>query len=191
MTSSALDSALWSFGRGTGLVALALLTLSLLLGVLGRSGRPLPWMGRVGVSDLHRTAALTGTGLVGVHLVSLSLDPYSQLKVVDIAFPFLAAYRPVYLGLGTLAVDLLILVTLVSVFRARIGPRTFRAVHWLTYVVWPFALVHALGSGSDAGTAWFRAFAVTCIALVVSAAGWRLAPSFTGRGWNRHSRRAA
>jgi methionine sulfoxide reductase heme-binding subunit len=134
---------------------------------------------------------LTGTSLVGVHLVSLLLDPYSQLKVVDLAFPFLAAYRPLYLGLGTLAVDLLLLITLVSVLRARIGPRLFRAVHWLTYVVWPFALVHALGSGSDAGTAWFRAFAVACIVLVVSAAGWRLAPSFTGRGWDRHSRRAA
>jgi methionine sulfoxide reductase heme-binding subunit len=191
MTSSALDSALWSFGRGTGIAALSLLTLSLILGVIGRSGRPLPWMGRVGVSDLHRTAALTGTSLVGVHLVTLLLDPYSQLKVVDFAFPFLAAYRPLYLGLGTLAVDLLLLVTLVSVVRAKIGPRLFRAVHWLTYVVWPFALVHALGSGSDAGTAWFRAFAVTCLVLVVSATGWRLAPSFTGRGWDRHSRRAA
>lgn len=191
MTSSALDSALWAFGRGTGLAALGLLTMSLVLGVIGRSGRPLPWMGRVGVSDLHRTAALTGTSLVGVHLVSLLLDPYSQLKVVDLVFPFLAAYRPLYLGLGTLAVDLLLLVTLVSVVRARIGPRLFRAVHWLTYVVWPFALGHALGSGSDAGTAWFRTLAVACIVLVVSAAGWRLAPSFAGRGWNRHSRRAA
>jgi methionine sulfoxide reductase heme-binding subunit len=191
MTSSALDSALWAFGRGTGLAALGLLTLSVVLGVLARSGRPLPWIGKVGVSDLHRTAALTGTALVGAHLGTLLLDPYSQLRVVDLAFPFLASYRPVYLGLGTLAVDLLLLVTLVSVLRARVGPRVFRVVHWLTYALWPIALGHALGSGTDAGTSWFRAFAVVCIVLVTVVAGWRVAPSFTGRGWQRHPRRAA
>jgi predicted ferric reductase len=191
MTSSTLDSALWAFGRGTGLVALGLITLSVVLGVVGRSGRSPRWMGRVGVSDLHRTAALTGTSLVAAHLATLWLDPYSQLRAVDAVFPFLATYRPLWLGLGTLAVDLLVVITLVSVLRARIGPRVFRAVHWATYVLWPLALVHALGSGSDAGAAWFRGFAVACVLAVVWAGAWRLAPSFGGRGWDRQPRRAA
>ena len=191
MTSAALDSALWSFGRGTGLAALALFTLALVLGVVARSGRQLPWLGRVGVSDLHRTAALTGTSLIAVHLGSLLFDPYAQLKVIDFVLPFLASYRPLWLGLGTLAIDLLIVVTGVSVLRGRVGPRAFRAVHWSTYALWPFALLHAFGSGTDAGSTWFRAFAAVCVLAVTAITVWRLAPSFNGRGWTRQPRRTA
>jgi predicted ferric reductase len=191
MTSSAMDSALWAFGRGTGVTALVLFTLSLVLGVVARSGRPMPWLGRVGVSDLHRTAALTGASLVVVHVVTLLLDPFSQLRLVDLVLPFLASYRPLWLGLGTLALDLLVLVTLVSVYRGRVGPRLFRAVHWSTYALWPMAILHAWKTGSDAGTEWFRLLALACVVLVAGASAWRLAPSFAGRGWSRHPRRTA
>ena len=191
MTTATLDSALWALGRGAGVVALALFTLSIVLGIVARSGRRVPLLGRFGVSDLHRTAALTGSGLVVAHVGGLLIDPYAQLRVVDLAFPFLASYRPVWLGLGTLALDLLGVITVVSLLRHRVGPRTFRLVHWATYALWPTALLHALGSGTDAGAAWFRAFAVACVGLVVTAVGWRLAPSYAGRGWVRHRRRTA
>ena len=139
--SGALTSALWDLGRGTGVVALAMFTVSLVLGIVARSGRRVPGLGRFGTSDLHRTAALTGTGLIAVHVVSLLFDPFAQLRVVDLVLPFLAAYRPLWLGLGTLAVDLLVVVTGASLLRHRIGPRLFRAVHWGTYVLWPTAML--------------------------------------------------
>jgi len=72
-----------------------------------------------------------------------------------------------------------------------VGPKTFRAVHWATYALWPMALLHALGSGTDAGTTWFRGLAVVCAGAVVAAIGWRLAPSYAGRGWTRQHRRPA
>lgn len=186
-----MNAAFWALGRGTGVVALVLLTVSVVLGIVARSGRPVPWLGRFGTSDLHRTAALTGVGLIAVHILSLLLDPFSQLRFVDLLFPFLAAYRPLWLGLGTLALDLLAVVTVVSLLRHRLGPRVFRTVHWATYLLWPTALFHALGSGTDAGTMWFRGLAVVCITAVLAAVGWRLAPSFEGRGWSRLPRRAA
>jgi sulfoxide reductase heme-binding subunit YedZ len=191
MTHAELVSALWAFGRGTGVVALVLFTVSLVLGIVARSGRRVPWLGRFGTSDLHRTAALTGTGLVAAHVGSLLFDPYAQLKVVDFVFPFLAAYRPMWLGLGTVALDLIGVVTIVSLLRHRVGPRVFKTVHWATYVLWPTALLHALGSGTDAASLWFRAIAVVCISAVVTAIGWRLAPSYGNRGWTRHPRRTA
>ncbi|HEX4686006.1 MAG TPA: ferric reductase-like transmembrane domain-containing protein [Nocardioides sp.] len=191
MSSTGMDEALWALGRGTGVVALVMFTVSLVLGIAARSGRPLPGLGRFGTSDLHRTAALTGAGLVALHVTSLLFDPYAQLRVVDFALPFLASYRPVWVGLGTLAVDVLLVVTAVSVLRQRVGPRVFRVVHWATYVLWPAALLHALGSGSDAGSSWFRVVAVVCVVAVVGALAWRLAPSYAGRGWTRHPRRTA
>ena len=189
--SAGLTSAMWDLGRGTGVVALVMFTLSLVLGVIARSGRRVPGLGRFGISDLHRTAALTGNGLIVVHVTSLLLDPFAQLRVVDLVLPFLAAYRPLWLGLGTLAVDLLVVVTAASLLRARIGPRLFRAVHWATYVLWPMALLHALKAGTNAGTLWFRGLAVVCAAAVLVAVGWRLAPSFAERGWTRRTRRTA
>lgn len=191
MTHADLVSALWALGRGTGVVALVLFTVSLVLGIVARSGRAVPGLGRFGTSDLHRTAALTGTGLVAAHVGSLLFDPFAQLKVVDLVFPFLAAYRPLWLGLGTIALDLIGVVTVVSLLRHRVGPKVFKGVHWATYALWPTALLHALGSGTDAATVWFRAVAVVCISAVVTAVGWRLAPSYDGRGWTRHARRTA
>ena len=186
-----MSAALWALGRGTGVVALVLFTVSLVLGIVARSGRPVPWLGRFGISDLHRTAALTGTALVVAHIGTLYLDPYAQLRLVDLVFPFLGAYKPLWLGLGTLALDLLVIVTIVSLLRHRLGPRVFRTVHWATYALWPVALVHALGNGTDGGSAWLRGLAVVCISAVVTAVGWRLTPSYAHRGWTRHPRRTA
>jgi predicted ferric reductase len=184
-----MSAAYWALGRGTGVVALVLFTVALVLGILARSGRPVPWLGRFGTSDLHRTAALTGTGLVAAHVATLYVDPYAQLRLVDVVFPFLGAYKPLWLGLGTLALDLLGIVTVVSLLRHRVGPRVFRTVHWATYALWPVALLHALGNGTNGGSTWFRALAVVCISAVVTAVGWRLTPSYAHRGWSRHPRR--
>ncbi|MGZ4446582.1 MAG: ferric reductase-like transmembrane domain-containing protein [Nocardioides sp.] len=187
--TATLDTALWALGRGTGVVALVMFTLSLVLGILTRSGRALPGLGRFGTADLHRTAALTGTGLVALHVGTLLLDPYAQLRLVDVVLPFLGSYRPVWLGLGTLAVDLLGVITVVSLLRHRVGPRVFKAAHWGTYALWPVALAHGLGNGTDSGSTWMTALALSCTAAVAAAVAWRFAPSYDGRGWSRAPRK--
>ncbi len=186
--SELLAQAFWALGRGTGVAALVLLTVSLVLGVASRSGRDPVGLGRFGTQELHRTAALSAVGLVALHLGSLLLDPYAQLRLVDLVVPFLGAYRPLWLGLGTLAVDVLLVVTVASLLRARLGPRLFRAVHWTTYLLWPTALVHALGTGTDAGSLWLSTLAGACVALVVAAVVWRLWPGFAERGHVRADR---
>lgn len=183
-----MNEALWALGRGTGIVALVMFTISLVLGIVTRSGRPLPGLGRFGAADLHRTTALTGTALVVAHVVTLFFDPYAQLKVVDAVIPFLGSYKPVWLGLGTLAFDLLGVITVVSLLRHRVGPRVFKAVHWATYALWPIALVHALGNGTDASSPWMIGTAAVSVAAVASAVIWRLTPSYAGRGWRRTPR---
>ena len=117
---------------------------------------------RFAVADVHRFAALAGTLLVVLHMALLFFDPYAQLRLIDFVVPFLGAYRPLWQGLGTLAFDVLAVVILTSVLRHRIGVRIFRAVHWATYALWPIALAHALGNGTDTGHTWFLAFAACC-----------------------------
>jgi len=183
-----VSEALWALGRGTGVVALLMFTTTLVLGIVSRSGRAVGGLGRFGLAELHRTAALTGVGLIVVHLTSLFFDPYAQLDLVDLAVPFLGSYRPLYLGLGTLAVDLLLVITGVSLLRNTLGPRVFKAVHWLTYLLWPVAFVHGLGTGTDAGSLWMDAVAVVCCGAVTAAVAWRLLPSYAERGRPRVAR---
>ena len=172
------DQALWALGRGTGITALAFLTLSLGLGIATRSGRPLAALPRFAVADVHRVAALAGTLLIALHLGLLFFDPYAQLRLLDFVIPFLGAYRPLWLGLGTLAFDVLVVVIVSSLLRHRLGLRTFRVVHWVTYALWPLALAHALGNGTDAGHTWFLAFAACCGLTVAAALTWRLRADF-------------
>jgi predicted ferric reductase len=184
-----LTNALWYLGRGTGVVALLMFTLTMVLGITTRSGRAGLGVNRFGIADLHKTASLAGTGLIAAHVGTLLFDPYAQLRLVDLVLPFGGAYRPMYLGLGTLAVDVLVVLVGSSLLRHRIGPRAFKALHWSAYALWPVALVHSLGTGTDAGTWWFRSLAIGCAAAVTLALGWRTSGAFAHRGLDRVPRK--
>lgn len=178
-----MDTALWMLGRGTGIVALVLLTLSLCLGILVRSRRTVVSLPRYGVTAVHKTASLTATGLIAVHVLTLLLDPQAGLKLVDLALPFAGAYRPFWLGLGTLGLELVVLVALSGLLRKRIGQKAFRAIHLTSYGLWPVAVTHGLGTGTDGGALWMVALTGLCIAAVVAFGLWRISDDFgAGKG---------
>lgn len=173
------SEALWALGRGTGITALGFLTISMALGIATRSGRPLLGLPRFAVADVHRFAALAGALLIALHLVLLFADPYAQLRLIDFVMPFIGTYRPLWQGLGTLAFDLLVVVIVTSLLRHRLGVRAFRAVHWAAYALWPIALAHGLGNGTDAGRVWFLLFVGCCVLTVAGALTWRLHSNYT------------
>jgi predicted ferric reductase len=180
-----LTKALWDLSRGTGIVALCLLTLSIVLGIVTRSGRNALGIGRFGVAELHKSLALTAVTFIGVHVVALLFDPYAQLKIVDVVVPYIGAYRPLWLGMGTLALDLIVVVTITSLLRHRIGPDAFHLVHWTVYALFPIAVAHVLGTGTDAGSTWVLAIVGTCVVLAVAAVMWRLTDHYRERGFDR------
>lgn len=169
-----MNDALWYLARGTGVTSLVLLTVVVALGIANRAGRPAFGLPRFGVALVHRDASLLAVGFVLVHVISLFFDVYAQLELFDLIVPFGATYRPMWTGLGTLAVDLLIALVVTSLLRHRLGLRAWRVTHWLAYACWPFAFAHALGTGSDAGTWWLRAVAGACLAACLAAVTWRL-----------------
>jgi len=177
-----MASALWYAGRGTGLVALVMFTVVVLLGITTRSGRTLPGLPRFAVAALHRNVSLAAVAFLALHMLTLLGDPYAQLRLVDLVVPFQGAYRPLWLGLGTLAADLVLALVVTSLLRRRLGQRAWRAVHWLAYAAWPVALWHALGTGTDSGTAWLRAVAAGCVLAVVAAVIWRAGAGFAETG---------
>jgi Ferric reductase like transmembrane component len=167
-------STYWYLTRGTGVVALLLLTAGVVLGVLTSTRWTAPRWPRFVVSGLHRNITLLALALVTVHVLTTVLDGYAPVRLWDALVPFASRYRPVWVGFGALAFDLLLALIVTSLLRARIGFRTWKIVHWLAYASWPVALVHALGTGSDARTGWFGLVALAALGVVVLAVAWRL-----------------
>jgi methionine sulfoxide reductase heme-binding subunit len=89
--------------------------------------------------------------------------------------PFASPYKPLWIGLGAVALDIMVALILTSLARARIGRSAWRAVHWLAYASWPVAVAHGLGSSNDLRSGWLLLLTVICIAAVAGAACLRIA----------------
>jgi hypothetical protein len=168
------STALWYLSRGTGAVALVLLTGALALGIADVTRWRSPRWPRFVVDALHGTLSLAAVVLLAAHVLTSVLDPFAPLRLTDAVIPFAGQYRPLWLGLGAVAFDLLLVLVITSVWRRHIGPRAWRAVHWAAYACWPLALVHTLGTGSDVRRGWMLALSAACTGVVVVAIGARL-----------------
>jgi sulfoxide reductase heme-binding subunit YedZ len=175
-------SALWFLSRGSGVVLLVLTTVVVVLGVLTRAGRPLPGLPRFAVAGLHRNAALLCLVFLAVHVATAVVDPYVTLRWADAVLPLAGGYHPVAIGLGALALDLMLAMTATSLLRQVVGHRVWRAVHWSVYAAWPIAVAHSLALGPDVGHGALLWLTLGCVAATAAAAWWRAyAPSGPAR----------
>ena len=166
--------ALWYLTRGSGAVALLLLTVSVLLGVANTTRWKTHNWPRFIVYGLHRNVTLLALTFTAIHVITTIVDSFAPIGLVDAFIPFLSPYRPFWLGLGTVAFDLLLALILTSLLRRRIGNRAWRLVHWLAYASWPVAMLHTFGTGSDARAGWMLFLGVACGVTVLVAVLWRV-----------------
>lgn len=160
----------WYLTRASGVVALLLLTAAVGLGVLSSlrvAGNRWP---RFAITDAHRNLTLASIVFVFLHVVTTVADGYAPIGFKDAFIPFLSPYRPLWLGLGAVSFDLLLAIVVTSLMRGVVPTRLWRGLHWLAYVSWPVALVHSLGTGSDARFGWLQALTVVCLLFVAGAA---------------------
>lgn len=170
-----MDQTLWYASRATGLVALLLLTATLVLGITTAGRWASPGWPRFVIAAVHRNLSLLSVVFLGVHIASAVIDPYAGISWADAVIPFGSAYRPLWLGLGAVAFDLLLAVVATSLLRLRIPLRWWRGVHWSSYALFPLAIVHGLGTGgTDSGLGWILALATACVLAVALAVGWRI-----------------
>src|ERR1700761_6959629 len=123
--------------RGTGAVSLVLLTASVVLGIVGSVRFTAPRWPRFAIDAVHRDVSLLVLVVLAIHIVTSVLDGFAPITLLDGVIPFVTPYRPLWMGLGTLAFDLLLAIAITSLIRRRLGYRTWRAVHWLAYASWP------------------------------------------------------
>lgn len=166
---------LWYSTRSTGLVAFVLLTVTMVLGVLTTQRVATPRWPRFASQSLHRYVSLLAMLFLATHVVTTLLDSYVTISWWATVVPFSSSYRSFDVALGTLAVDLLLVVTATSLLRGVTGHRWWRLVHWSSYAAWPLALAHYLGTGTDARKPWSLALALLSILVVFVAILTRLA----------------
>ncbi len=165
---------LWYTTRATGMMSLVLLTAAMVLGMLtttrvGSDGLP-----RFAVTELHRRVSLLAMVFVAVHIVTTAADSFVPIGWLPVLVPFASAYKPLWVGLGTVAFDLMVAVTVTSLLRRRISPGAWRAVHWLAYLSWPVAVAHGIGMGTDVAFGWAQVIVALCIVAVLGALAWRI-----------------
>ena len=181
-------TALWYLTRASGVVALLLLTGSVVLGIVASVGWATQRWPRFLSQNIHRNLSLLCLGFVAVHIVSTVGDGYVPIGLADAVVPFRSPYRPLWVGLGALSFDLLLAVLVTSALRHRIGFRSWRFVHWLAYLCWPIAVLHGLGTGSDTSLGPVLAVDAVCTVAVLAAVSLRLV---TGRTFGARPRLVA
>jgi len=164
----------WYVTRASGIVALVLLTLTMVLGLATTSRiRARHWPG-FAQQELHRRISILAVVFVAIHVLTSILDTYVHIGWLAIIVPFASPYSRFWVGMGTVALDLMVAVFVSSLLRSRVKPSTWRAIHWLAYGSWPVAVAHTFGMGTDAGEHWVIALGIACIVSVGVALLWRM-----------------
>lgn len=175
MTNDIMNGpALWFANRGSGFVLLVLLTLATMLGVLSTARVTTPLWPRMLTQGLHRNVSLLAVTFLAAHVVTAVVDTFVDIRWWQAFVPFGGTYKPVWLGFGAFALDLLVAVTLTSMLRHRMSHRPWRAVHVMAYAAWGLGLIHGVKIGTDSATIWGAALTYGCIAAVFVAVLARL-----------------
>lgn len=154
----------------SGVFALLTLTAAVAAGLIATDRLVISPAGRVTFQAVHRALSLAAVGFLTSHVLLEILAHRS--RAIDAVVPFLASGRTLYLGLGTLASDLILLIALTGVARGRFAARraaTWRGVHVAAYLGWPLAILHGLLGGRPAKpyVDWSYGGCVAAVALAV------------------------
>jgi len=143
------DQFLWTLARVTALSAYASLAVAVLTGIALRTG-VLDWLGsNRALRSLHEYATVLWLPLAVLHVTALVLDSTARVGLLDVFVPFRAPYGTLAIGLGTLSLDLLLVVTITSFFKRRMRSELWRWVHRLAYLAFALVFVHAVLGGTD------------------------------------------
>jgi sulfoxide reductase heme-binding subunit YedZ len=166
-----LTDLIWVVARSTGTAALVALVLSVLSGMALRSGA-LTWLSHNrGVRAVHELTSVLWLPLAIAHVVALLLDPYAKVGLADLVIPFLVPYGSFAIGLGTISLQLAVVVLGSTWLRSTLPPQGWLAIHRLSYIAFVAAFAHGLLAGTDfvqpvlQALAWITAAVLAIVAF--------------------------
>jgi sulfoxide reductase heme-binding subunit YedZ len=158
--------------RGSGIISLALFTMTVALGLLTAGRVSSPSWPRFVTETLHRNLSLAAVTFIVVHVLTIVLDANMGVGPLEALVPFIGTYSPLFLGLGTIAFDIILTLIATGLLRTRLPYRVWRSIHWMAYAGWPVAVVHAVGIGSE--QSWVLITAGISVALVLACGSVRV-----------------
>jgi methionine sulfoxide reductase heme-binding subunit len=173
-----LDQFFWVLSRVGGLGSYAALAVALVTGIALRTA-VLDWLGsNRALRSLHEYTTVLWIPLAVVHLAALLLDRTSRIALIDLVVPFHSTYGTLGIGLGTLSVDVLLVVTVTAYLKRRMSVELWKWVHRLAYVAFALTFFHAVLSGTDFSDPLVSAITWSAGAMLLVLA---LARAFWGR----------
>ncbi len=172
LTSAPID---WYAARAAGLTAYLLLTGVVLLGLTMAGKKTFARFPRFTVEDIHRFGGLLVGTFIAIHVVTIAVDSWLPFSLQSLLVPFVSRYRPLWVGLGVAAMELLVALAITNHYRDRLRHATWRKAHYLNFAVWGAATLHGLGSGTDRSAPWAIGLYAVSTAAVAAAVAWRLA----------------
>jgi predicted ferric reductase len=166
----------WHLVRSAGITAYLLLTAATGWGLLVSTGAIRDWSPGSLSTMLHNTLSYLALSLGGIHAVLLLWDKYYTYTLGDILIPFTGPYRPEVVGLGTLALWLLAVITFSFLFKRRIGYKNWKRLHYTSYAAYILVTLHGLFAGTDSDRLGFRLLIGLCVlaVTVLFAIRWRM-----------------
>ena len=159
-----------------GVLALIALTAEVGIGLVASDRIFMKPSARVTAQALHRAMGFGAIAFLAIHIVLEIIAGRSQ--PADVVIPFLDKGKTFYLGLGTVASDMFIVIIMTGIYRARLAasmsPKAWRVIHASAYAAWIFGLVHGLLGGRPAksffGFSGFVAWSYGACVVAVAAA---------------------
>jgi sulfoxide reductase heme-binding subunit YedZ len=145
----------WYTARAGGIVAWALLTITV-IGGLQLSTRLVRRPAPAWVLDLHRFVSGLAIAFVGVHLVGLALDPFVKFGPAELLVPFASSYRPGAVAIGIVGLYLLVAIEATSLAMRHLSRRVWHGIHLSSYPLFALVTVHGLMAGTDHHNAIFQ-----------------------------------
>jgi methionine sulfoxide reductase heme-binding subunit len=186
LTTNPVD---WYAARAGGVVAYVVVTAVVVLGLSLAGKRKLKIWPRFAVEDVHRFGGLLVGTFVAIHVFAIAIDAYLPFSLTSLVVPFTSHYRPLWVGLGVVAAELLLALAITNHYRKRLPYRFWRRAHYLNFVVWAAATVHGIATGTDRSSWWLLGITATGVALVCGVIAlrvvrfrpaWRYAPVAAG-----------
>jgi predicted ferric reductase len=149
----------WYLARGTAFIALTLLWASMMLGIGLSTKMARAWPGTPAAFAVHEYVTLLGLVFSIVHALVLLGDAYINFSLNQVLVPFATRdYRPLWVGIGQVGFYVWAVIALSFYVRKRIGQRTWRLIHYASFLMYMTALVHGLFGGTDSDAPWAQSY---------------------------------
>ncbi len=164
----------WHLIRSAGISAYVLLFLSMVWGLFISGRYVKDWSPGPLSLAIHSAVSWLALLLGFIHAGILMIDKYFSYTLSDILIPFTGPYRPLAVGVGIIAIWLLLAINISFPFKKQLGRKVWLTLHMTSYIAFGMVTLHGLTAGTDSTLMGFRVLMGVGVMVVVTMLGVRM-----------------